>query len=82
MPIAIIFDLAGTGPLAAGLIFFAVFAGVAYIAFRLLRKTVKMAFRMAVVAAILLVAVAGSLAFWWFNTGTSQKTRPAATRVR
>ena len=79
---ALMIDLAGTGPLAAGLVFFAVFAGVAYVAFRLLRKTVKMAFRMAVVAAILLVAVVGSLSFWWFNTGTTQKQRPAASRAR
>ena len=46
-----LFDMGGTGPLAAGLVFFAVFAAIAYVAFRLLKKTVKMAFRMAVVAA-------------------------------
>jgi hypothetical protein len=80
---ALLIDLGGTGALAAGLVFFAVFAAIAYIAFRLLKKTVKMAFRMAVVAAILLIAVVGSLAFWWFNTGTTaERPRPAATKTR
>ena len=78
----IIMDIGGTGALAAGLVFFAVFAAVAYIMFRLLRKTVKMAFRMAVVTSILLVAVVGSLSLWWFTTGTPQKPRPAASRTR
>ncbi|MGI8812724.1 MAG: hypothetical protein ACR2IH_09400 [Pyrinomonadaceae bacterium] len=68
--------------LAAGAIFFLVFAVVAYIAFRILRKTVKMAFRMMIVVAILLIAVVGGLSFWWFNSGSASKTRPAATRTR
>jgi hypothetical protein len=81
--LALVLDLSGTGALAAGLIFFAVFAAIAYVAFRLLKKTVKMAFRMAVVAAILLVAVVGSLSFWWFSSAPAQKQqRPAATRTR
>lgn len=80
--IASVIDMGGTGALAAGLVFFAVFAAIAYIAFRLLKKTVKMAFRMAVVAAILLIAIVGSLSFWWFNSGTAQKQRPAASKTR
>jgi hypothetical protein len=80
--IAIVLDISGTGALAAGLVFFAVFAAAAYIMFRLLRKTVKMAFRMAVVTSVLLVAVVGSLSFWWFAAGTAQKQRPAASRSR
>ena len=56
----------------AAVVFFLIFAGVAYIAFRLLKKTVKMAFRMAIVAVILLIAVAGSVSFWWLgNSGKS-----------
>lgn len=51
----------------AALVFFLVFAGVAYVAFRVLRKTVKMAFRMMIVAIILAIAVAGSISFWWLG---------------
>ena len=75
-------DVAGTGALAAGLVFFAVFAAIAYVIFRLLRKTVKMAFRLAIVVAVLAAALAGTFALWWFNAGTPSKTRPAATRPR
>jgi NhaP-type Na+/H+ or K+/H+ antiporter len=70
----------GIGVIAAA-VFFLVFAGVAYIAFRLLRKTVKMAFRMAIVAVILAIAVAGSLSFWWFAAHKpAQKPRSAQTK--
>jgi len=50
--------------------FFLVFAGAAYIVFRLLRKTVKMAFRMTIVAMILLIAIAGSVSFWWLGSSS------------
>ncbi|HMJ07497.1 MAG TPA: hypothetical protein VK468_00735 [Pyrinomonadaceae bacterium] len=81
----LIFDVGtstGMTALAAGALFFVVFAAVAYIAFRLLRKTVKMAFRMAVVAAVLLAAVAGVASFWWFTSSPSPKPRPGAARTR
>jgi hypothetical protein len=64
--------------LAAGAFFFAVFAAVAYIVFRLLKKTVKMAFRMAIVAVILLIAIVGSISFWWL--GSSKPARPERPR--
>ena len=64
----------------AAVAFFLVFAAAAYIAFRLLRKTVKMAFRMAVVAVILLIAVAGSVSFWWL--GSSGKSAPKSKSVQ
>jgi len=60
--------------LIAAVVFFLVFAGVAYVAFRLLRKTVKVAFRMTIVALILLIAVAGSVSFWWLGN-SSKPTR-------
>jgi hypothetical protein len=62
----------GTALLAAGVFFVALAVG-AFIVFRLLKKTVKMAFRMAIVAVILLIAVIGSISFWWL--GTSRPTR-------
>ena len=52
----------------AGVAFFLAFAAVAFISYRVLRKTLKMAFRLAIVGVILLVAVAGSLSLWWVST--------------
>jgi len=61
---------------------FLIFAAVAYVAFRLLRKTVRMAFRLAIVAAILLVALAGSILIYMNGTRTSPRPRPQPTRSR
>ena len=70
----------GTGMIAAAA-FFLIFVAVAYIVFRLLKKTVKMAFRMAIVATILLIAIAGSLSFWWLGSSKSAtRPRPAQTK--
>jgi hypothetical protein len=65
----------------AAVVFFLVLAGVAYIAFKLLRKTVKMAFRMAIVAIILVIAVAGSISFWWLGH-SKPATRPTSRQTR
>ena len=59
--------------------FFLIFLAVAFIAFKMLKKTVKMAFRIAIVAIILAVAVAGSIALW--AVGTPKPIRPTPTRV-
>ena len=74
---------AGTAGLIAGAIFFLVFAAVAYIAFRMMRKTVKIAFRMALVAVILLIALVGSIAIYWkSSTTTSSRPKPPVSRTR
>ena len=67
----------GTALLAGGVFFVALAVG-AFVVFRLLKKTVKMAFRMAIVAVILVIAVIGSISFWWL--GTSKPTRPERPR--
>ena len=54
--------------------FFFVLLAVAFIAFKLLKKSVKMAFRVVIVVIILVIAVAGSAAF--FMLGTSKSPRP------
>ena len=64
----------------AGVAFLLIFLAVAFIAFKMLKRTVKMAFRIAIVAVILAVAVAGSVALWAF--GTSKSPRPTPTRTR
>jgi len=74
---SLLFDMsplsAGIG-LFAGVVFFFVFLAVAFIAFKLLKRTVKMAFRMAIVGIIVAIAIAGSIAFFWL--GGSKPPRP------
>lgn len=59
-----------------------VFVGAAILAFKLLKRTVKMAFRMAIVAFILLIGLAGTIFF--YAVGTAEKpgreARPAQKR--
>jgi hypothetical protein len=64
----------GTGILAGG-VFLLVCLGVAFVAFKLLKRTVKMAFRIAIVAVILAIAAAGCIFF--LVTGSSQPAHPA-----
>ena len=59
----------------AGIGFLLVFAGIAFVAFKLLKRTMKMAFRLAIVGIILAIGLAGSIFFW--AVGTSKPSRPA-----
>ena len=73
----------GTAGIITSVAFFLLFAAVAYIAFRLLRKTVKMAFRLTIVAVILLIAVVGSVSFWWLGGGKlTGAERPRSTQSK
>jgi len=82
----LLFDVAipggGTTAAVVGIGFFLVLLAAAYVVFRLLKKTVKMAFRMAIVATILVIAVVGSLSLWWFSSwsGGQRPSRPSPTR--
>ncbi len=60
--------------------FFLVLAGAAYIAFKALTKTVKMAVRMMIVGVILIVAVVGSISLWYYSTDATPKLKPPAER--
>lgn len=73
----------GTTTLIAGVGLFLILAAAAYVMFRILRKTVKMAFRMAMVVTVLFAFLVGAIAIYWFGTGTSSKpTRPQRTQSR
>ena len=69
------------GAIAAGA-FFLVLAGAAYIAFKALKKTAKMAIRLLVVVMILVIAVAGSVSLWWFSSDAKPKLKPPVERKR
>lgn len=72
----------GWGSVLAAVAFFLIFLPVAFVAFKMLERTVKMVFRIAIVAIILAVAVAGSAAIWVIGTGKSEAQRPRPTRNR
>ena len=72
----------GTAGAIVAVVFFLVFLAVAYVAYKALRKTAKMAFRLAVVGVILAIAVAGSASLWYFSGGGSAKSKPSTERKR
>lgn len=72
----LLFDVgipSGTTTLIAGVGLLFIIIAAAYVMFRLLRKTVKMAFRMAMVVTVLFTFVVGGIALYWFGSGTSSR---------
>ncbi len=68
-----------------GIAFFLVLAVVAFVAFLLLRKTLKMAFRIVIVGVILVIAIIGCVSFWWLGGRRPvrpEPPRPAPTRPK
>ena len=68
--------------LGVGFAFFLIAVAFAYVVFRVLRKSVKMAFRLAIVSVILFIGAVGTLAFFYMGSGSSPKGRPAPSRQR
>ena len=78
-------DFAPSGGMVGGIVavsFFLVLAGAAYIAFKALKKTAKMAIRLVIVVVILVIAVAGSVSLWYFSSDTTPKLKPPPERKR
>ncbi len=69
----------GSGIVAAA-VFLLVFAAAAFVAFKLLKRSVKMAIRLVVVAVILVIAVAGSVALWAIESKPSGRPVPRSSR--
>lgn len=69
------------GVFAAVALFFALLA-VAFIAFRLLKRTVGIAVRLLVVAVILAVAFFGSISLLYFGSSPNPRPRPSPARHR
>ena len=81
MSILFMVEVFGNTGMITAAAFFLIFVAIAYIVFRLLKRTVKMAFRMAIVAAIVLIAIAGSISFWWLGSGKpAPKSRSTQTK--
>lgn len=78
------FNFAGIEALAAavGIMIFAATGVFAYVLFRILRRSIRIAFRLALLAAILAVGAIGGVSFWWFNSGDAPAERPRPTRKR
>ncbi|MFL6375146.1 MAG: hypothetical protein ACJ73D_10805 [Pyrinomonadaceae bacterium] len=66
--------LAGGLGIFAGIAFFLIFLAIAFIAFKLLKRTLKMAFRVAIVCVIVAIAIAGSAFF--LMLGSAKAPRP------
>lgn len=66
----------------AAVAFFFVFLAVAFVVFKLLKKTVKMAFRVVIVAIIVAIAVSGSIFLVAVGTSKSPGPTPRPTRSR
>ena len=67
----------------AGVAFLFVCLAVAFIAYKMLKKSVKMAFRLAIVAIIVVIAIAGCISFFWLGSGkTTRPERPRPTQSK
>ena len=78
-------DIAPSGGMVGALVagaFFLLLLGAAYVAFKALKKTAKMAVRLIVVVVILVIALAGSLSLWWFSSDATPKLKPPVNRRR
>lgn len=73
----------GVGTFAA-VAFLLIFLGLAFVVFKLLKKSVKMAFRMVIVAVMVAIAIAGSVFFLVLGSrsgGGGRPVRPAKNNV-
>jgi uncharacterized membrane protein len=67
----------------AGIAFFLICIAAAFIAFRLLKKTLKFAVRIIVVFTILAIGLFGTLAWFYIGTGgNGPRNRPIPARTR
>lgn len=75
------FQTGGQIGLVVAAAFFLIAAAVAFIAFKMLKRTMKMAFRVVLVVLILGIAAAGSIALWALSgSSTTPSSRPARNR--
>ena len=68
--------VAGGIAVVAAVAFLFVFLAIAFFVFKMLKKSVKMAFRILIVGAILIIAVSGSI--FLFALGSKKPVRPTS----
>lgn len=83
MPLIFV-DLFSGGMIATGAIAVVGIGLLLYFVFRMLKRSVKMAFRMAIVATVFIIAVVGGASLWWFGSSVldKPKAKPPATKPR
>jgi energy-coupling factor transporter transmembrane protein EcfT len=64
----------------AAIIFILIMLAIAYITFRVLKKTVKMAMRAVIVLLILAIALVGGIALWSMDSFSFNNSGPVKTR--
>ncbi len=62
--------------------FLIMFLGIAFVAFKALKRTVRMAFRLTAVGVILMVGVIGSTILWYYSSSGPPKLKPPTERRR
>lgn len=65
----------------AAVAFLLIFLAIAIVAFKLLKKSVKMAFRVAIVGVIVAIAVAGSAFFFILGSSPKRVRAPQKTTI-
>lgn len=80
----ILIDAFSGGMIAAGAIAIVGIGLLLYFVFRMLKRSVKMAFRMTIAATVFIIAVVGGTALWWFGSSVFEKpkAKPPAARPR
>lgn len=68
--------------LIAAIVFFGVFVAAAMIVFSMVKRTVKLAFRLIIVGVLLIIAVSGAFSLWWFLAPQSGERTPPIKRTR
>jgi nitric oxide reductase large subunit len=71
----------GSIGLIAAVIFLIVFVALAMIVLSFVKRTVKLAFRLAIVGVLLLIGVIGAASLWWF-AGSSSGDKPRTAPVQ
>jgi hypothetical protein len=68
--------------LAIAAAFFLILAGIAFIIFKVIARSVKMAVRMIIVTLILAVALIGSASLWWFLSTPGKADSPRRPPIK